>query len=166
MLSRVWLFATPWAVACQAPLSMGFSMQEIPEWVAISFSQGIFLTQGWNPCFLCLLHWWADSSPLLPPGKQSLRLLPLMVSHCLWVLNPGFWPRIVWLWHLAGSNIHVRSVRVVMFQRAENLLFSFWVKLGPHYSGESLPDKHFHNIHSNNIYICQLLPFKMLLPIW
>ena len=27
-LSRVWLFATPWTVAHQAPLSMGFSRQE------------------------------------------------------------------------------------------------------------------------------------------
>ena len=27
-LSRVRLFATPWTVACQAPLSMGFSRQE------------------------------------------------------------------------------------------------------------------------------------------
>ena len=27
-LSRVWLFATPWTVAYQAPLSMGFSRQE------------------------------------------------------------------------------------------------------------------------------------------
>ena len=26
-LSRVWLFATPWAVAYQAPLFMGFSKQ-------------------------------------------------------------------------------------------------------------------------------------------
>ena len=26
--SRVWLFITPWAVTCQAPLSMGFSRQE------------------------------------------------------------------------------------------------------------------------------------------
>ena len=26
--SRVWLFAPPWTVACQAPLPMGFSMQE------------------------------------------------------------------------------------------------------------------------------------------
>ena len=26
--SHVWLFATPWTVACQAPLSMGFSRQE------------------------------------------------------------------------------------------------------------------------------------------
>ena len=28
MLSHVWLFATPWTVAHQAPLSMGFSRQE------------------------------------------------------------------------------------------------------------------------------------------
>ena len=27
-LSRVWLFATPWSVALQAPLSMGLSRQE------------------------------------------------------------------------------------------------------------------------------------------
>ena len=26
-LSRVWLFATPWTVSYQAPLSMGFSRQ-------------------------------------------------------------------------------------------------------------------------------------------
>ena len=28
LLSRVWLFATPWTAAYQAPLSMGFSRQE------------------------------------------------------------------------------------------------------------------------------------------
>ena len=27
-LSQAWLFATPWTVACQAPLSMAFSRQE------------------------------------------------------------------------------------------------------------------------------------------
>ena len=35
LLSRVWLFATPWTVACQAPLSMGFSRQEC--WSGVSF---------------------------------------------------------------------------------------------------------------------------------
>ena len=30
--------AIPWTVACQAPLSMGFSRQEL-EWVAIFFSR-------------------------------------------------------------------------------------------------------------------------------
>ena len=35
-LSRVRLFATPWTVAYQAPLSMGFSRQEY--WSGLSFS--------------------------------------------------------------------------------------------------------------------------------
>ena len=34
-LSRVWLFATPWSVAHQAPLSMGFSRQEY--WSGLPF---------------------------------------------------------------------------------------------------------------------------------
>ena len=30
---------------------------------------GIFPTQGWSLCFLCLLHWQEGSLPLSPPGK-------------------------------------------------------------------------------------------------
>ena len=46
-LSRVRLFATPWTVAYQAPLSMGFSRQEY--WSGLPFPiQGIFPTQGSN----------------------------------------------------------------------------------------------------------------------
>ena len=37
-LSHIPLFATPWAVACEAPPSMEFSKQEY--WSAISFSKG------------------------------------------------------------------------------------------------------------------------------
>ena len=48
LLSYVRLFATPWTVAYQAPLSMGFSRQEY--WSRLPFPlQGIFLTQGSNP---------------------------------------------------------------------------------------------------------------------
>ena len=39
VLSRVWLFATPWTIACQAPLSIGFLQARIPEWVAMPFSR-------------------------------------------------------------------------------------------------------------------------------
>ena len=49
-LSRVRLFATPWTVACQAPLSMELSRQEY--WSTLpchSFLQGIFLAQASNP---------------------------------------------------------------------------------------------------------------------
>ena len=51
-LSHVRLFATPWTVAYQLPLSMGFSRQEY--WSGLPFpSPEIFLTQGLN---LGLLH--------------------------------------------------------------------------------------------------------------
>ena len=50
-------------VACQAPLSMGFSRQEY--WSGLLFPfPGIFLTQGSNLHLLCLLHWQWDSLPL------------------------------------------------------------------------------------------------------
>ena len=58
---------TPWTVAHQAPLSMRFSRQE--NWVGCLFLlQGIFPTQGSNPC---LLFGQVDSLPLAPPGKPS-----------------------------------------------------------------------------------------------
>ena len=48
LLSRVQLFATPWTVACQAPLSMGFSRQNTA--VGCHFLlRGIFLTHESDP---------------------------------------------------------------------------------------------------------------------
>ena len=45
-LSRIQLFATPWTVTCQAPLSMEFSKQEY--WNGFP-SPGDLPTQGSNP---------------------------------------------------------------------------------------------------------------------
>ena len=45
--------------------------------------QGIFLTREPNPHVLCLLHWQADSLPLVPPGKLFLYIRHLIfVSSC------------------------------------------------------------------------------------
>ena len=53
--SHVQLFVTPWTVAHQALLSMGFSRQEY--WSGLPcLLQGIFPTQGSNPGLLGLLH--------------------------------------------------------------------------------------------------------------
>ena len=53
-LSCVWLFATPWAGACQAPLSMGLSWQEC--WSIISSSRGSSWPRD-GTCISCgLLH--------------------------------------------------------------------------------------------------------------
>ena len=70
--SHARLFAILWTVACQAPLSMGFSRQESCEGCH-ALLQGIFLTQELNPCLLRLLHWQASSLSLVPPGKHSFQ---------------------------------------------------------------------------------------------
>ena len=63
-LSRVHLFATPWTVAYQAPLSMGFSRQEY--WSRLPFpSPGDLPDPGMGPGSLALQ---ADALPSEPPG--------------------------------------------------------------------------------------------------
>ena len=71
--SCVQIFAIPWTVACHAPLSIGFPRQEY--WSGLPFLLQVILpTWGLNPHLLHLLHWQADSLPLVSPGKpQSLR---------------------------------------------------------------------------------------------
>ena len=64
-LSRVWLFATPWTAARQAPLFMGFSRQEY--WSGLPFpSPGDFPNPGIKPGSPALQ---ADASSFEPPGK-------------------------------------------------------------------------------------------------
>ena len=64
-LSWVWLFATPWTVAYQAPLSMGFSRQEY--WSGLPFpSPGDLLDPGIEPGSPSLQ---ADALTSEPPGK-------------------------------------------------------------------------------------------------
>ena len=62
--SHVLLFAVPWIVACQAPLSIstGFSWQndEAPA-------------QGLNLCLLCLLHWQTYSLLLSHLGSPMTK---------------------------------------------------------------------------------------------
>ena len=68
-LSHVRLFATPWNVAYQSPLSMGFSRQEY--WSGLSFpSPGDLPNPGtelWSPTLQ------TDSLPSEPPGKPPKK---------------------------------------------------------------------------------------------
>ena len=76
-------FATLWTVAHQAPLSMGYSRQEYWE-SRHTLLQGIFLAQGLNPLLFYLLHWQADSLPLVPPGKPWGCESHSVMSNSLW----------------------------------------------------------------------------------
>ena len=89
--SRVQLFVTPWTVARQSALSMGFSRQEYWSGGHALF-QGIFPTQGLNLCLLCLLLLQAGSLPLMPPEKPLLSYRGTVVSlfaNCLWEERTG-----------------------------------------------------------------------------
>ena len=70
LLSHVQLFATPWTVAHQAPLFLGFSRQEY--WSGLPFpSPGDLPDPGIEPGSPVLQ---ADTSPSEPPGKKYLPL--------------------------------------------------------------------------------------------
>ena len=68
-LSRVRLSVTLWTVACQVPLSMGFSRQE--NWSGLPFpSPGDLPNPGIKPGSPALQ---ADALPSDPPGKLVLE---------------------------------------------------------------------------------------------
>ena len=68
LLSCVQLFVTPQTVACQAPLSMGFSRQEY--WSGLLFlTPRDLLNPGIEPRFPALQ---ADSLPAEPLGNPNL----------------------------------------------------------------------------------------------
>ena len=69
--------ATPWTVACEAPLSMKFFSQEY--WNGLPFpSPGDLPNPGMKPGFPALQ---ADSSPSEPPGRPvKLSILILIFS--------------------------------------------------------------------------------------
>ena len=63
--------ATPWTVACQAPLSVGFSRQAY--WSGLPFpSPGDLPNPGIGPSSPAL---WADSLPTEPQGKPYTTTL-------------------------------------------------------------------------------------------
>ena len=65
LLSHVQLFGIPWTVACQPPLSMGFSRQEY--WSGLPFPPpGDLPDPGIEPESPALQ---ADALPSEPPGK-------------------------------------------------------------------------------------------------
>ena len=70
LLSHVQLFATPWTVSCQAPLSMELSKQE--HWSGLPFpSPGDLPDPGIEPGSPALQ---ADSLPSESPGKPRITI--------------------------------------------------------------------------------------------
>ena len=94
--SLVQLFATPWTIAHQTPLSMDLPGKNTGVG-CYAFLQGIFPTQGLNPHLLHLLRWQVGSLPLPQPGKPmgchrwSNSSLILEKKKDLWERTPFWW---------------------------------------------------------------------------
>ena len=90
--------ATPWAVACQAPLSMGFLRQEY--WSGLPcFPPGDLLDPGIELASLVYLHWEVSSLPLAPlgrPWKCWPRTTDLPSGRELCIFS--FWELFLLLW--------------------------------------------------------------------
>ena len=83
--SRVWLFVTPWTVACQALLSTGILQARILEWVAMPSSRGSSWPKDRShvSCVSCsgrqvLYHW-----VLRLLGGIGEYFLCMQISQCL-----------------------------------------------------------------------------------
>ena len=89
MLSRSVVFDSlrPYAIALQAPLSIGFPRQE--HWRGLHFLlQGNILTQVLNPFLLHLLHWQEDSAGRpFSNHKGGKRLHRLIHTKVTWQPN-------------------------------------------------------------------------------
>ena len=114
-LSRVWLFATPWTVAYQAPPSMGFSRQECRGGLPFP-SPGGLPDPGIKPRSPTFQ---ADALPSEPPGKPPFNALnhyqnqPRLSNEC--ILNkqslnlysyphPQWWSKCSRVYSLGGSR--------------------------------------------------------------
>ena len=92
---HVRLFATPWTVAHQAPLSMGVLRARILEWVAMPSSRGSSQPSNWTQVsciagrFLTIPNLYSMSlqlpfSCITVPGKTWRWLFPALYLLCSW----------------------------------------------------------------------------------
>ena len=85
LLSHVQLFVTPWPVACQAPLSMGFPRKEHQSGLPCP-SPGIFPTRD-QTCVSHLLHWQAGSLSHYTRTNKGSKTEKGTEETCLQVLD-------------------------------------------------------------------------------
>ena len=89
------LFATPWTIAHQVPLSLGFSRQEYWEWVAMPSSRGSSRPrdQARISCASCIAGGFLTTEPPEKPawgpgGAVNAMLLPHLGGDALGSMMP------------------------------------------------------------------------------
>ena len=85
--------ASPWTVACQAPLSMEFSRQEY--WSGLPFPSPGDLPRNWTPVSYIACRWFTNWAMMIKHTNHSIFLSPLYHAACVlshfshvWLWNP------------------------------------------------------------------------------
>ena len=130
-------FGDPMDCSPSGSSAHGISQARVLEWVAISFSRGIFLTQGLN---LHLLHWQMDSLPMrhlrrpyihyfyiIQRLKKNLDIQECMLfsSHFLHLFLSLWLGRVKSLYPSAGSLKKQES------SRKKQLFLLYWLCQSP-----------------------------------
>ena len=117
-LSHVRLFATPWTVACRLLCPWNFA-GKITGVGCHFLLQGIFLTQGLNPCLLCLLHWQVDFFTTAPLGSP-VRGEPSVIKkvYCILLVTSSSVLEIDNLVYLSNRLLYLRKACIFSFSRA------------------------------------------------
>ena len=103
VIGCVWLFATPWIVACQTPLFRN-SPGKNTGVDCHSLLQGIFQTQGLNPH---LLPRQANSLPLVPPGVLVIFsfILIIKTKWTQWIVHLSMVCLLYWIkWRFSNTG--------------------------------------------------------------
>ena len=137
-LSHVWLFLTPWSVAHQAALSMGFSNTGVG---CHPLLQGIFPTEELNPgfshCRQILYHLSHQGSPRtlewvdcpFSRGSSQPRNWNRGLLHCRWILYQLNYQ----LWTTSWYNCLVMQCREEPNNaHSTNSIYSILLSLGHH----------------------------------
>ena len=129
VLSHVWLFVTPWTVACQAPLSMEFSRQEYWSRLPFPTPGGPLSVRVYIFSLLCVHLWvWLHHEslgkclPFFPPTIKLLivvKWLKTDFQNAYWMLmtnlNPLFAGSLRLIWGLidweSGSGTYINIHR-------------------------------------------------------
>ena len=141
-------FATPWTIACQAPLPIIFSRQKY--WSGLPFpALGDLLDPGIK--LRSLLHWQVGSLPWVPPGKPedlfisfrfcfiSLYVYFYAIVILYWLLwlcnmfwNQGLWclqlcsfSRLFWLFRILSCSIQI----LVLFLFLRKITIGIFIKI-------------------------------------
>ena len=84
--SCVLFFATPWTIAPQVPLSMGFLQARILEWIAMPPPGDLPKNPGIKTASLCFLHWrWSLYHRAVREAQVGHRWTLLCWSCCFYI---------------------------------------------------------------------------------